>query len=88
MALKTALEINKNYEVTIGYVSDATVDVTKHDFVVLHNLPSASFNAENILNKLNEKQIQRLFIAGMQTNFNTLAKAQALVNVPKQQPER
>lgn len=80
-ALKTALEINKNYQVTIGYVTDATIDVAKHDFVVLHNLPSANFNAENILNKLNEKRIPRLFIAGMQTNFNALAKAQALVNV-------
>jgi hypothetical protein len=80
-ALKTTLEINKNYQVSIAYINDPGVDVSKSDFVILHNLPSTSNDISGLLNTLNEKRIPRLFIAGMQTGYAALGKAQALVNM-------
>ncbi len=80
-ALRQTLEANKNYQVSIAYVGAVGLDVGKFDFVVLHNLPSASNDLSGLLNTLNDKRIPRLFIAGMQTNFGALAKAQGLVNV-------
>jgi hypothetical protein len=78
-ALKTTLEINKNYAVAIALVSDPGVDVGKFDFVVLHNLPSGTNDISGLLNTLNERRIPRMFIAGMQTNYGELARAQNLV---------
>ncbi len=80
-AIRQTLEVNKNYQVSIAYVNEPGLDVSKFDFVVLHNLPSASNDLTGILRTLNDRRIPRLFIAGMQTNYSALAKAQSLVNI-------
>lgn len=66
-AIKTTLEINKNYQVSIAYINDPGLDVAKADFIILHNLPSVSNDISGLLNSLNDKKIPRLFIAGLQT---------------------
>jgi len=80
-ALKTTLESNKNYQVSTAYINDPGLDVLKFDFVVLHNLPSNSNDLSGLLNKMNEKRVPRLFIAGMQTGYPALARAQSLVSL-------
>lgn len=80
-AIKTTLEINKNYQVSIAYINDPGLDVAKADFIILHNLPSVSNDISGLLNTLNDKKIPRLFIAGMQTGYTALGKAQGLVNM-------
>ena len=55
--------------------------MVKYDFVVLHNLPSATNDLSGVLNTMNEKRIPRLFIAGMQSGYPALSKAQALVSI-------
>lgn len=80
-ALNQTLEINKNYAVTTAFIADPGLDITKYDFVVLHNLPSVTNDIAGILNTMNDRRIPRLFIAGMQTNYKALAGAQSLVNV-------
>jgi hypothetical protein len=80
-ALRQTLEQNKNYALQIQYVNDPTIDVSKADFVMLHNLPSTTHDISSVMNTLNSKRIPRLFVAGLQTNYKTLAKEQALVNV-------
>lgn len=80
-ALKSTLEGNKNYQVSTAYISDAPVDAGKYDFVVLHNLPSATNDCASLLKTLDDKRVPRLFIAGMQTNYYALATMQGLVNM-------
>lgn len=80
-AIKTTLEANKNYQVSIAFMGDAGLDIAKYDFVVLHNLPSSSNDISGLLNTLNDRRIPRLFIAGMQTSYAALSKAQGLVNM-------
>jgi hypothetical protein len=80
-ALRQTLEGNKNYQVTVAYVGEPGLDVTKFDFVVLHNLPSSANDISGLLSTLNTKRIPRLFIAGMQTNYVALARAQSLASV-------
>ncbi len=80
-AIRQTLEINKNYQVTVAYSSEPGLDVAKYDFVVLHNLPSQSNDISGLLNTLNDRRIPRFFVAGMQTNFSALAKAQGLVSI-------
>ena len=80
-ALRQTLENNKNYQVSIAYASDPGLDVSKFDFVVLHNLPSTSNDISGLLTTLNNRSIPRLFIAGMQTDYGALARSQSLVSV-------
>jgi hypothetical protein len=78
-ALRTTLEGNKNYQISIAYIADPGIDVNKFDFVVLHNLPSKTSDIAGILKTLNDRGIPRFFVAGMQTNYASLGKAQGLV---------
>lgn len=80
-AIRQTLEINKNYQVSVAYISEPGLDIGKYDFVVLHNLPSQNNDISGLLNSMNDKRIPRLFIAGMQTNYTALSKAQALVSI-------
>lgn len=80
-AIKATLEANKNYQISIAFMGEPGLDVAKFDFVVLHNLPSTTNDISGLLNTLNDRRIPRLFIAGMQTSYTALAKAQALVNM-------
>lgn len=78
-ALRQTLEQNKNYAVTVAYVSDPGLNVTAFDFVAFHNLPSSANDLSGILKAMNEKRMPRLFIAGMQTDYNALNRVQGLV---------
>ncbi len=80
-ALKATLEQNKNYQVATAFIGDASVDVARFDFVVLHNLPSVTNDIAGVLRKLDEKRTPRLFFAGAQTNFAALQNAQSLVQI-------
>jgi len=80
-AVRQTLEANKNYQVAIAYISDPGIDATKFDFVVLHNLPSTTNDISGLLTTMNTRRIPRMFIAGMQTNYAALAKAQGLAAV-------
>lgn len=80
-ALNQTLDQNKNYAVTTAFITDPGLDVTKYDFVILHNLPSVSNDMSGLIAAMNNRRIPRLFIAGMQTNFKALAAAQSLLNV-------
>ena len=79
-AMRQMLDLNKNYAVNVANATDPGLDVSKYDFVVLHNLPSRTNEAAGLLRVLNDKRIPRLFIAGMQTNFTALSQAQGLVS--------
>lgn len=80
-ALKSTLESNKNYQVATAYINDPGIDVSKYDFVVLHNLPSHANDCSGLLNTLNARRIPRMFVAGMQTNYSALSRAQSLVSL-------
>ena len=80
-ALRQTLDANKNYQVSIAYITEPGLDLSKYDFVVLHNLPSATNDISGLLNVLNQRRVPRLFVAGMQTGFGALSRSQSLVNV-------
>ncbi len=80
-AIKQAIESNKNYTVTVADIATMTVKPSDFDFVILHQLPSKTNDASNILRILNEKKLPRWFVVGAQTNFAALNAAQGLVTV-------
>ena len=80
-AIRSTLDENKNYAVSLAYISDPGLDAGKYDFVILHNLPSSGNDISGVLKTLNDKRIPRLFIAGMQTGYSALSKAQGLISM-------
>ncbi len=84
-ALKQTLEVNKNYQITIGYINELKVNVGDFDFVVLHNLPSGKNDASAVLNILNQKKIPRMFIVGSQTNITRFNQVQPLITIQSNQ---
>ncbi len=84
-AIKQSIFSNKNYEVTISYINDLTINVADFNFVILHQLPSQSNNAAGVLKTINDRKIPTLFIAGTQTDYSKFTKAQPLVNITADQ---
>lgn len=80
-ALRQTLERNKNYVVTVAYVKDLKVNLADFDFVLLHNLPSATNDISSILNQLDARKISRMFIVGTQTNLARFNQVQPLLTI-------
>ena len=47
-ALKQTISNNKNYEVTIDYITSPKANVASFDFVILHQLPSRRYDANAV----------------------------------------
>lgn len=80
-AIRQALSGNKNYEVTVAFITEFKQNVADFDFAILHQLPSRNNDATGLLNTLQTRRIPSLFITGMQTNFARLNQVQSLVAI-------
>ncbi|MEM8525682.1 MAG: hypothetical protein AAGG68_13655 [Bacteroidota bacterium] len=80
-AIKQTLEVNKNYDLTTAYITDLQENIREFDFVVLHQLPSKSNAATNVLNTLKNENISHLFVVGAQSNLPAFNKAQPLLSI-------
>jgi hypothetical protein len=80
-ALKQAIESNKNYQLDIVYAADFATKLNDYNLVILHQLPSANYNAEAILTQAKALKKSILFIVGSQTSIGELNKAQTALNI-------
>ncbi len=80
-AIKQSLSNNKNYEISVEFVTDFKKNVADYDFVILHQLPARTNDATGILNTIQTRRIPRWFIAGAQTNYARLNQVQSLVSI-------
>ncbi|MEN0004017.1 MAG: hypothetical protein AAF798_07735 [Bacteroidota bacterium] len=80
-ALRQSLSNNKNYEVEVAYANNIQTDITQFDFVMLHQLPSATVPIQPILTTLNAKKIPRLYIVGTQTDLQALNAIQSMTSI-------
>ncbi len=79
-AIKQTLEKAKNYEVETDFASSPKKNLNNFDFVILHQLPSKTNSANSILAALDKKRTPRLYIGGMQTDYNALNNLQPYLN--------
>lgn len=75
-SMRQSLERNKNYDVTVDYAGSRKQNAAEYDFVILHQLPSRRYPVSDVFNILQQNNIPRLFIAGLQTDFNRLNEVQ------------
>lgn len=80
-ALKQSLTSNENYEVDVAYGASFTGKLTDYDMVVLHQLPSRTYNAARVITEINERKIPVFYIVGDQTDINRLNSVQSLLSI-------
>jgi len=80
-AFKQILKTNKNYEIEILYAGEPNLNVSKYDFILLHNLPSKEFDISNVLSTTQRRAIPQLFVVGTQTDLSRFNAAQNVLNI-------
>jgi len=79
-ALRQSLENNKNYAVKVVFAGDFKVsDSRDADLIILHQLPSKTNRAEDILRQISNKS--RLFILGAQSDIPAFVSAQSILGI-------
>ena len=66
-AFKEALSKNKNYKIDIAMADKPITNINDYNLIILHNLPSTTFNASSILDQAKSLGISVWFIVGNQT---------------------
>lgn len=80
-AIKEALTKNKNYKVEVATAKDFKGQVNDYNLIVLHNIPSASFNASNIIEQASKLGISLWYIVGAQTAIPLFNKVQNCLQI-------
>ncbi len=80
-ALKSALEMNLNFEVEATTIDKFTKDVLSYNLIILHQLPSKTNNITTLLSTISKKNIPVLFIFGGQSSFANINNLQFGLNV-------
>jgi hypothetical protein len=80
-AIKTAIESNKNYQLDVQYAGDFAAKLNDYNLVILHQLPSQNYSADNILQQAKALKKSVLFIVGSETSIAGLNKAENALNI-------
>ena len=68
-AINQGLKTNKNFEVTTSYLDDFKDNITDYDLVILHQLPSKTKLATQLLDKIKNEGVAVLYILGNQSDI-------------------
>lgn len=80
-AIKSSLESNKNYEITIKFPPEIPEKLESYNLIVFHQLPSNTQNISSILSRINSIKTSRVFIVGQATNLNEFNQSQDLIRI-------
>lgn len=75
-AFRAAIESNHNYQLDVEYAETFSKKLNDYNLVILHQLPSASNKAQNILKDARDLQKPLFFIVGSQTALGDFQKGQ------------
>jgi hypothetical protein len=82
-AFRQALSNNQNYQVTTATLDNFEETPADFDFIILHNLPSLTKAATNILNAIDREKIPHLFVVGNQTDLPQFNRAQRVLSIQR-----
>lgn len=70
-AMKEALELTDNYDVQVSSIAEFSGKPSDYSLVILHQLPSTTNSAANLLTQIRQSGTSALYILGPQTNLTT-----------------
>jgi hypothetical protein len=80
-ALKLSIENSENFEVTVSMLDRFDGRLNDFDVVVMHQLPSATKNASDIISKLKSSNIPVFYILGSESNLNVFNSLETGINI-------
>ncbi len=80
-AIKSALSLNKNYKLTVKTADQLNVNPSDYNLIILHNLPSARFNATSVINQAKKSGVSIWYIAGTQCAIPLLNQQQNAMSI-------
>lgn len=80
-ALRQTMSNNENYDVEVAYANDMQLNIREFDFVILHQLPSKTISADNLIKTLRDNTISHLFIVGSASDLGAFNRVQPLLNI-------
>lgn len=75
-AIRSTLNQNKNYRLSIYTAKDANIPVNKADLVIFHNLPSKTTGIDTWLKQMDRKRTPRIYMVGGQSDLAKLNAGQ------------
>ncbi|MBK7029413.1 MAG: hypothetical protein IPH45_09440 [Bacteroidales bacterium] len=81
-ALTSAMEKNLNYTVEQQFVNEFNGNIEQYNLVVLHQLPSISDAASQLITKLKGSSVPVLYLLGNQSNLQAFNAIQAGLMIP------
>jgi len=81
-ALREAAESNKNYEVEVKFVQNMTgIAVKDYNLIILHQLPSAKFGSQSVIDEAKKNGIALWYILGSQSSLELFNGMQGAVQI-------
>ena len=80
-AIKSVVELNKNFEIDIQYLNRLQAEFTPYSLVILHQLPSTSLGGQQLLNSVKAAKIPIWFIAGTSSAYKLFNEAQSMLSI-------
>lgn len=83
-ALQDALSTNKNYKVTVMTADKVNAKLNDYNLLILHNLPSVSYNAGSLVEQAKKLGISTWYIVGSQTAVPLFNQSQTAMQINSQ----
>ncbi len=80
-AIKHAMELNQNYEITVKMLATFDGSAKGYDLVVLHGIPAKGKDSQSFINQLKVNNIPSLFIVSTQTDVPALNQSQSVMYI-------
>lgn len=80
-AIQQSITENKNYKIDVVTADRMNKNVRDYNLIILHNIPSANYNGNSLLEAAKNNHISVWYIAGTQTAVPLLNNAQSCVQV-------
>ncbi len=81
-AIRTAAEHNKNYEVDVKFVQNTSgITLKDYNLIILHQLPSAKYGSQSIIDEAKKKGIALWYILGSQSSLQLFNSLQGAVQI-------
>jgi len=80
-AIKEAILKNKNYQVESELIQNFEGDLKQYNLVILHQLPSAAYQINELLTELRKEKIGSFYILGPQTSLSQYNLQETAVKV-------
>lgn len=80
-AIKSVVEVNKNFEIDIQYIDRFQADLNPYSLVIFHQLPSINQSAQQVLGNVQSAKIPTWFITGTSSSYKLLNEVQTVLNI-------